>query len=260
MPLQSHGRGAGISSWAPLLPSPNTLPHFFSLMHAESLQKHLLQISETETTRNLLQGELKSRKEHSHPAESMEGDLGHLPTKCRVMLWTVPLSHVVTDHSMPAGACDACLGSIDSEAFSSLDKAFPDWTPWLHGCTALAPLSFPPNWCSCIESTRDQQATKCCAMTQTSVLFHSSCLTRAVLWEGLWAQPRASTTWRPQQGANYSSRPTISALRQPYLVHQIYVISVGCLLSQLDKSAAARKVIHLVFNEPRSSSASSWQA
>lgn len=151
VPLWSHGRGAGIFSLAPLLPSPNTLPHSFSLMHAESLQKHLLQISETETTRNLLQGELKSRKEHSHPAESMEGDLGHPPTKCSVMLWTVPLSHVVTDHSMPAGACDACLGGIDSEAFSSLDKAFPDWTPWLHGCTALAPLSFPPNWCSCMK-------------------------------------------------------------------------------------------------------------
>lgn len=62
--------------------------------------------------------------------------------------------------------------------------------------------------------------------------------------------PRASTAWGPQPGANYSSRPTILALKQPYLAHQIYVISVGVLLSQLDKSAAARDAIHLVFNEP----------
>lgn len=41
---------------------------------------------------------------------------------------------------------------------------------------------------------------------------------------------RASIAWGPQPGANYSSRPTILALKQPYLAHQIYVISVGCFV------------------------------
>lgn len=100
----------------------------------------------------------------------------------------------------------------------------------------------------------------CSASTKLSATALCPGLSRDVLRESAQGRAGASIAWRPQPGANYSARPTILALRQPYLAHQIYVRSVGCLLSQLDKSAAARKVIHLVFNEPCSSSASSWQA
>lgn len=56
-----------------------------------------------------------------------------------------------------------------------------------------------------------------------------SCV-RDVPRESAQARPRASIAWGPQPGANYSSRPTILALKQPYLAYQIYVLSVGCFV------------------------------
>lgn len=152
---------------------------------------------------------------------------------------------------------------MDPEALLStkLDRAFSILPAhWGSGSTVSATLSLPTELVLLRAHTKDRQAMTRSATTKRSATATCPGPVRDVLWESAWGRAGAIIAWRPQPGANYSSRPTILALRQPYLAHQIYVISVGCLLSQLDKSAAARKVIHLVFNEPCSSSASSWQA
>lgn len=82
---------------------PHALPHSCSPMHAKSPSKHLLRISETETTRNLLQEEPKSRKQPSLPAEPREMGLSHPPSKHSMMPWADRLSYTVTAHGVLAG-------------------------------------------------------------------------------------------------------------------------------------------------------------
>lgn len=134
-------------------PHPQALPHSCSPMHAKSPSKHLLRISETETTRNLLQEEPKSRKQPSLPAEPREMGLSLPTTKCSMMPWADPLSYAVSAHGVLAGNSNPSLRGTDPEALPSLSKAFPFRDQNLSARTAQPwpPSPFPPNQCSCMQ-------------------------------------------------------------------------------------------------------------